>query len=200
MDELQNSKLKCPKKAFISRLSVDSDSPKNQVDGGGQNHFAAEQAKAVAGRQQRAESFSQMSLPDDLRISFSEIEDSSLQLDDIDLTCSSSVDVDLTSGNIAPLSEMKDDENELQNINAAISSTSQPHFQRMASIDRLSMATGSRSESVSQFSSEGSDENAREHFATGDDGAVKPDAANMPDFMFTDDESWKNTAKAQQVK
>lgn len=203
MDELQNSKTKCPKKAFISRLSVDSDSPAHPLDGAGTNQFSAEhaqaQARAIVARHQRVESLSQMSLPDDLRISFSEIEDSSLQLDDIDLTCSSSVDVDLTSGNIAPLQEMKEEEHELQNINAAISSTSQPHYQRLTSMDRLSNVAGSRSGSVSQFGSEGSDDTVRESFGMIED-AVKSESTNMSDFMFTSDkEAWKNPTKAQQV-
>lgn len=204
MDEIQNSKLKCPKKAFISRLSVDSDSPAQQTDGACHNqlsleHHAQAQARAIVARHQRVESLSQMSLPDDLRISFSEIEDSSLHLDDIDLTCSSSVDVDLTSGNIASLQEMKEDEHELQNINAAISSTSQPHYQRLTSMDRLSNVTGSRSGSVSQFGSEGSDDTVRENFGTIDDG-VKSESTNLSDFMFhSEKETWKSHAKAQQV-
>ena len=208
MEELSNFQPKCPKKAFISRLSVDSDSPANQADGGGSNQLsleqahAAAQARAILARHQRVESLSQISLPDDLRISFSEIEDSPLHLDDIDLTCSSSVDVDLTVANIAPLPDMKDDEREIQNINAAISSTSQPHYQRLTSMDRLSSVTGSRSGSVSQFGSEGSDDAARDNFSTIED-TVKSDTTNMSDFMFNGDgssgDTWKNAIKAQQV-
>lgn len=202
MEELQNSKLKCPKKAFISRLSVDSDTTGSQVDGGGGSgpmSLEQAQARAIMARHQRVESLSQISLPDDLRISFSEIEDSSLHLDDIDLSCTSSVDVDLTSSNITQLGEMKDDDRDLQNINAAISSTSQPHYQRLTSMDRLSGVTGSRSGSVSQLGSEDSDDSARDNFSTVDD-SVKSNQAGMPDFMFSaEDDAWKSPPKAQQV-
>lgn len=49
-------------------------------------------ASFASPKHNRVESLSAMSLPDDLRLSFSEIEESSLHLDDLDLTCSPKVD------------------------------------------------------------------------------------------------------------
>lgn len=79
-------------------------------------------ASVAAPKRQKADSLSLMSLPEDLHFSFSEIEDGSLQLDDIDLTCSPSADDTISSG--IDQNKCLVEDRDLQRISALISSSS----------------------------------------------------------------------------
>lgn len=70
---------------------------------------------------------SSISLPDDLRLSFSEIEEGSLQLDDLDLAYSPADGS--SSGNLANIAQEKclEQDGDLQRIASTISSTSEQH-------------------------------------------------------------------------
>lgn len=70
---------------------------------------------------------SSISLPDDLRLSFSEIEEGSLQLDDLDLAYSPAAGS--SSGTLANIDQENclEQEGDLQRIASAISSTSEQH-------------------------------------------------------------------------
>ncbi|XP_052766898.1 uncharacterized protein LOC128207799 isoform X2 [Mya arenaria] len=142
------SNYSCPKKAFLSRLSTDSDLSNHSPSDGGQKSDTerkssgaellafngilsnlstaasfGERRRSSIGHQ-RVDSISQMSLPDDLQINFSELDDTgSIQLDDIDLTYSPSPDVDLTTADIRALEQGKDGDSQLQRITSSISST-----------------------------------------------------------------------------
>ncbi|XP_045168098.2 uncharacterized protein LOC123531312 [Mercenaria mercenaria] len=78
-------------------------------------------------KQQSSESISTMSLPEDLRLSFSEIEEGSLQLDDLDLTYSPASGGNNSSGNLCNMDQEKcfDQDGDLQRFAAIISSTSE---------------------------------------------------------------------------
>lgn len=81
-------------------------------------------------RDRSSESISMMSLPDELRLSFSEIEEGSLQLDDLDLEYSPAEGGNTSSAaNLCNFDQDKNlgQVNDLQKLAAVISSTSEQH-------------------------------------------------------------------------
>lgn len=94
----------------------------------GQSKSSVDITAASITQRGMSSSMSSMSLPDELRLSFSEIEEGSLQLDDLDLTCSPSA-AGSSSGNLAVMDQEKclEQDRDLQRITAAISSTSEQH-------------------------------------------------------------------------
>lgn len=98
-----------PKKALLSQLSVDST---EFLDG---QTASVSDAGRASPKHQRADSLSMISLPDDLRLSFSEIEDSSLQLEDLeDLACMPSSGSGTLSNNLSTVAENKNDNDEIE--------------------------------------------------------------------------------------
>jgi len=209
MEDSRETKTICPKKAFLSRVSTDSDHSGNSPLGVGQkvtdfdrkqfsldqNSNTNRQGHNVSSGQdlrsinhQRVESISQMSLPDDLRISFSELEEAnSLQLDDIDLSYSPAVDVDLTGNDIRSLDQNKEDSSQLRNISSSISSTS---------------GSGMFSQMMSQVKEKENGENARQNNdkdrRESTDTDVKSEDLSLSEYMFEGD-NWKMPGNAHQV-
>ena len=106
-----------PKKAYLQRLQIT-----NSNDEDDSSDSPQPLSELGTPRRQHVDSFSAISLPDDLRLSFSEIDDGSLQLDDLDFSCSPSVG-DTSSLTNQELKEDASDKN-LTNMTSVNSSTS----------------------------------------------------------------------------
>lgn len=195
-DGKQGSRKGCPKKDYLFRLSTDSnpgsvgnwedsDIPISEVTNG-----QSGSANGNSGRQRcqnRMDSMSHMSIPEDMRISFSELEEAnSIQLGDILNTYSPAGDVDLNSGNLSTLENVKDDDSQLRNISSAISSTSGSDLHKMSSIGKQSETNIGN----------GMDRNSRPLLYNMVSSDVKSE--DLSESMF-DDGSWKDMINDQQV-
>ena len=118
IDSSKEAKIGCPRKSYLSRLnSVNS----SETDPSGLDLLA----NIASPKHQRVDSFSNVSLPDEMRISFSE-SDVSFHLDDVDFSYSPAADVDLSNANVISVDTNSDltEDKDLQTIQASISSTS----------------------------------------------------------------------------